>query len=155
MANSRATVATLVLSAATLVGIAGYESFKPVAYIPVPGDVPTIGYGETHGVHLGDRTTPERALVQLLASAESHADGVRKCIEVPMYQHEFAAAVSIAYNIGVGAFCRSTMVKKLNAGDYRGFCEGMTAWSRSGGKVYPGLVKRREKERALCLGEAA
>jgi lysozyme len=153
--SKRTTVGALILSASTLVGIAGYESFKPVAYVPVAGDVPTIGYGETHGVHMGDRITPDRALVQLLSSAQSHADGIRKCIKVPMYQYEFDAAASISYNIGVGAFCNSTMVKKLNAGDYQGFCDGFLAWNKSGGRVYPGLTKRREAERKTCLGGAA
>jgi len=62
----RLKVASLALSAAALVGLAGYEGFRDKAYIPVPGDVPTIGFGSTHGVKMGDTITPERALIRLL-----------------------------------------------------------------------------------------
>lgn len=150
--NNRVKVAALVLSASTLVGIAVNESYRPVAYLPTAADRPTLGYGETKGVHMGDKTTPDRALVQLLASAQSHADAIKPCIHVPMYQYEWDAAVSISYNIGAHAFCTSTMVRKLNAGDYRGFCDGMLAWNKQAGRVLPGLTKRRQQERAHCLG---
>jgi len=152
--NTRVKVAALVLSASTLVGLAINEGYRETAYIPVPGDVPTLGFGETSGVKMGDKTTPTRALVQLLQSAEKHADGVRACITVPMMQYEFEAAVSIAYNIGVGAFCGSTMVRKLNSGDYSGFCAGMLAWDKFRGKPLRGLTIRRQAEYKLCIGES-
>lgn len=61
----RSAMAVLVLAASTLVGIAVHEGYKDEAYIPVPGDVPTIGYGTTAGVRMGDRTTPVRSLARL------------------------------------------------------------------------------------------
>ena len=146
-------IASLVVSAAALVGIATHEGYRGEAYRDAVG-VPTIGFGETAGVKMGDKTTPGRSLVQLLGSTNRHADAIRKCIAVPLYQHEFDAYVSLSYNIGPGAFCQSTLVKKLNAGDYAGACEEIKRWNRAGGKVLPGLTKRREIEYRLCLGEA-
>lgn len=145
-------IASLALSAAALVGIAGNEAYRGTAYRDAVG-VPTVGYGETKGVTMKSKTTPERALVQLLASANKHADDIKQCIAVPLYQHEFDAYVSLAYNIGAKNFCRSTLVKKLNARDYPGACTEIRRWNRAGGKVLPGLVNRREKEYRMCMGE--
>ena len=148
----RLAAGAIVVSAAALVGIATREGYREKAYKDAVGVV-TVGYGETAGVRMGDRTTPERALVTLLSSANRHADAIRQCIRVPLYQHEFDAYVSLAYNIGSGAFCGSTLVKKLNAKDYAGACEEIKRWNRAGGKVLPGLTKRREKEYRLCKGK--
>ena len=148
----RLAAGALAVSAAALVGIATHEGYRSKAYKDTVG-IPTIGYGETAGVKIGDKTTPERALVQLLSSTEKHADAIRQCIKVPLYQHEFDAYISLAYNIGTGAFCRSTLVKKLNAKDYAGACEEIKRWNKAGGKVLPGLVKRREAEYRMCMGK--
>lgn len=153
MNKTRITVAALAVSAAALVGIATHEGYRGEAYKDTVG-IPTLGFGETAGVKMGDKTTPERALVQLLESAEKHADAIRQCIHVPLYQHEFDAYVSLAYNIGAGNFCRSTLVKKLNAKDYAGACDEIKRWNKVGGKVLPGLVIRREAEYRMCKGEA-
>jgi lysozyme len=143
----------MVLAASTLVGIAVHEGYREEAYIPVPGDVPTIGFGSTKNVHMGDKTTPERSLVRLLEEVDSvYAQGVRRCITAPMYQYEFAASVSLAYNIGVQAFCGSTVAKRFNAEDYAGACAAFDMWNKQGGRVLPGLVKRRAEERAVCEG---
>ena len=148
----RLAVGALAVSAAALVGIASHEGYRGEAYKDAVG-VPTIGYGETAGVKMGDKTTPERALVQLLESTEKHADAIRQCIKVPLYQHEFDAYISLAYNIGTGAFCKSTLVKKLNAKDYAGACKEIKRWNKASGKVLPGLVKRRETEYRMCAGQ--
>lgn len=152
MNKTRITVAALAVSAAALVGIATHEGYRGEAYRDAAG-IPTIGYGETAGVKMGDKITPERALVQLLESTEKHADAIRQCIRVPLYQNEFDAYISLAYNIGTGAFCKSTLVKKLNARDYAGACEEIRRWNKAGGKVLAGLVKRREAEYRMCKGE--
>jgi lysozyme len=148
----RVTVASLTFSAAGLVGIAAWEKYRGDAYLPTPNDRPTLGYGETRGVKLGDKTTPERALARLLGSAEAHADAVRECVHVPLHQHEFDAYVSLAYNIGTAAFCGSTLVAKLNALDYAGACKEILRWNRQAGRVLAGLVKRREIEFKQCMG---
>ena len=152
MRKSRIAAYSIAISAACLVGIATHEGYRSEAYKDTVG-IPTVGFGETAGVKMGDKTTPERALVQLLESTEKHADAIRQCIKVPLYQHEFDAYVSLAYNIGAGNFCRSTLVKKLNAKDYAGACEEIKRFNRADGKVLSGLTRRRQKEYRLCKGE--
>lgn len=151
MSNARIVVASLSLSAAALVGIATYEGYRSDAYMDVVG-VPTIGFGETKGVRAGDKTEPVRALVTLLDSAERHADGVRSCIKVPLYPHEFSAYVSLAYNIGVGAFCGSTLVKLLNQKRYAEACQQILRWDKAGGRQVRGLTLRRQAEYRTCTG---
>ena len=155
--SSRMGIGSLVLSAAALAVIAGYEGYRSTAYIPVPGDVPTIGHGTTRyedgkAVKMGDKVTPERARILLQHDASAFARAVQRCAPVPMHQHEFDAFVSLAYNIGEGAFCKSTLAKKLNALDYAGACREIEKWVYFKGKTLPGLVKRRADERARCEG---
>lgn len=157
MIHPRAAIAALVVSASALVGIAQWENYVEVAAPPVAGDVPTNGFGTTRNpdgtpVRLGDRTTPTRALVRLLADADEYARAVKRCAPVPMHQHEFDAFVSLTYNIGPGAFCGSTLARKLNAGDYAGACAEILRWNKAGGRVLSGLVKRRQYEHAKCTG---
>lgn len=161
LTQGRSAVALLVLAASTLVGIAVHEGYKDEAYIPVRGDMPTIGFGTTTGVRLGDRTTPVRSLVRLLDEIEGvYAAGVKRCVTVPLYQHEYEAFVSLAYNIGVSAFCRKALpgrspnlIDLINAGKYAEACARIEAFKYGPGrKVLPGLVKRRAEERALCEG---
>lgn len=148
----RIQVAALSLSAVALVGIAVHEGYKGEAYEPVKGDVPTIGFGTTEGVKMGDRITPERALVQLVRDANKFEAAVKRCAPVPMYQYEFDAYVSLTYNIGQNAFCKSTLVKRLNAGDYSGACAEILKWDKFNGRPLPGLTKRRQEEYQKCLG---
>ena len=150
--NSRIVVTALSLSAAALVGIAAHEGYSPVAYEPVKGDAPTIGFGTTEGVKHGDIITPERALVRLLKDANKFETAVKTCAPVPMYQYEFDAYVSLTYNIGAKNFCSSTLVKKLTAGDYAGACKEILRWDRFKGKPLAGLTKRRQREYEQCLG---
>lgn len=148
----RPAVTSLYLSAAVLVGIALEEGFTSKAVIPVPGDVPTIGFGTTEGVKKGDVITPERALVRLLGDADKFSEGVKKCAAVPLYQYEFDAYVSLSYNIGTGAFCNSTLVKKLKAYDYEGACKEILKWDKFKGEPLKGLTHRRQREYKLCMG---
>jgi lysozyme len=142
------------LSAATLVSMALHESYRGEAYLPTPNDVPTVGFGTTEGVKIGDKITPERALVRLLADAGKFEQAVKRCAPVPMYQHEYNAFVSLTYNIGAGAFCHSTLAKKLNAGDYEGACKEIDRWVYQNGRPLNGLIKRRSAERAMCEGRS-
>jgi lysozyme len=142
----------LTLGAATLVAIATHEGYRGQAYTPVKGDVPTIGFGTTDGVQLGDTITVERALVRLLADASKFEAAVKRCAPVPLYPHEFSAYVSLTYNIGEGAFCRSTLAKKLNQLDYDGACQEILRWDKFKGAPLPGLTKRRLEEHKLCTG---
>jgi len=148
----RIQVAALSLSAATLVGLALHEGYRENAYIPVPGDVPTIGFGTTEDVELGDKTTPERALVRLLKDANKFESAIQACVKVPLHQYEYDAYVSLTYNIGAKAFCSSTIVKKLNNQDYSGACQEVLKWDKFRGKPLPGLTKRRQQEYQKCIG---
>lgn len=150
--NVRLKIATLSLSAATLVSMAMHEGFRDKAYLPTPDDTLTIGFGSTKGVKAGDTITPERALVRLLEDAGTFEQAVKRCAPVPMHPHEFSAFVSLTYNIGPGAFCRSTVAKRLNAGDYTGACDAILMWDKQAGKTLRGLTIRRKAERDQCLG---
>ena len=153
--KSRVAVSGISISAALLVAIAAHEGYTDHAVEPVPGDVPTIGFGTTAGVKMGDKITPQRAMVRLLADADKHANAVRECAPVEMYQHEFDAYVSLTYNIGARAFCTSTVARKLKAGDYDGACQAILAFDKFKGKPLPGLTKRRQDEYKQCVGRAS
>lgn len=148
----RVSIATLVLSASALVGIAVHEGYREAAYRPVPGDVPTIGFGTTAGVQMGDRIEPVQALVRKLADVQQFEGALKRCVRVPLHQHEYDAFLSLAYNIGSGAFCGSTLVRLLNQGDYRGACDQILRWDRFQGQPLRGLTLRRQAEHRQCLG---
>ncbi|MBE5528800.1 glycoside hydrolase family 24, partial [Laribacter hongkongensis] len=103
-------------------------------------------------VKMGDRITPPKALARALTDVQKFEGALKQCVRVPLHQYEYDAFVSLAYNIGSGAFCGSTLVRKLNAGDYAGACAEIDRWTYAGGKRLPGLVKRRAEERARCEG---
>ena len=148
----RLVVGALSLSAAGLVGIAGYEGYSDEAYIPITGDVPTIGYGSTTDVQMGDTITPPKALERLMRDVGVAESAIGRCVKVPLYQHEYDAFASFAYNIGSEAFCSSTLVRKLNAGDYAGACSELKRWVYVDGRRVQGLANRREAEYRLCMG---
>jgi lysozyme len=148
----RSAIAALSLSAAALVGIATHEGFVGEAYRDIVG-VWTIGFGTTAGVRPGDRIEPVAALQRKLADVQRFEGALRQCVTVPLHQHEYDAYMSLAYNIGPGAFCGSTLVRKLNAGDYAGACREILRWNRAGGRVVQGLVNRRAAEYRQCIGQ--
>lgn len=152
MNKVRIAISALALSASALVGIAVHEGYSPVAYRPVPGDLPTIGFGTTDGVKMGDRTDPVQALTRKLADVQRFEGALRKCVRVPLHQHEYDAYLSLAYNIGPGAFCGSTLVRLLNAGQYREACDQILRWDRFQGQPLRGLTLRRQAEHRQCLG---
>jgi len=157
MSKVRIAVAALSMSAAAFVGLVAHEGYRDKAYIPVPGDRPTLGYGSTthadgRPVKLGDTTTPTKALARTMMDVDKFQGAMRQCVRVPLYQHEYDSLVQFAYNIGSDALCKSTLMRKLNAGDYEGACNEMTKWVYAGGRKVQGLVNRREAERKLCLG---
>jgi lysozyme len=147
----RRNAAILTISGLALLGIATHEGYREKAYRDVTG-VPTVGYGETKGITMNSTMTRLEAFQRLAISADEHAEGMVRCIKVPISQGEFDAYLSFTYNVGVGAFCRSTLVKKLNNMDYDGACKELLRWTQAGGKVYPGLVRRRQEEYNTCIG---
>lgn len=148
----RLPLVALRLSAVALVGIAGWEGYRSVAYIPVPGDVPTIGFGTTKDVKMGDTIDPVTALQKKIRDVEKFEGAVKQCVKVPLAQNEYDAYLSLAYNIGSGAFCRSTLVRKLNVEDYAGACEEILKWDKFKGKPLQGLTNRRQAEYKQCMG---
>lgn len=155
MRFNRLAIAAITLSASSLVGLLTMEGYTDKAIIPIPGDVPTIGFGTTGGVRMGDKTTPVKALNRALTDIQKFEGALKSCVTVPMHQHEYDAFVSLSYNIGSHAFCKSTLVKKLNAGDYEGACREILRWDKASGEVVRGLTLRREAEYKQCRGEAS
>ena len=160
----RRTVAGLTLSAAALVGIVLHEGYTDRAVIPVKGDVPTIGFGTTTGVKLGDTTTPPKALARALTDVQQFEGALKQCVTVPLAQHEYDALVTFSYNVGSRAFCQSTLVRKLNVQDYAGACAELLRWRFFQGKdcalptnarLCGGLATRREAEYRQCIGAAS
>lgn len=152
-ARPRMLVALLALSAAGYVGVVQYEGWCAKACIPVPGDVPTIGLGTTGGVKMGDTITPPVAIARSYRDIYKIETGIKNCVTAPLYQYEYDAYTSLAYNIGPTAFCASTLVQKLNAGEYAVACAQITRWDRFKGQPLVGLTIRRAKERQLCEGK--
>jgi len=145
-------IATISLSATALVALLLHEGYRENAYTPVAGDVPTIGFGTTTGVKLGDRTSPERALTVAMRDIQGFEGAIKECVTVPLHQYEYDAYTSLAYNIGSNAFCKSTLVRKLNDQDYVGACNQILRWDQFKGKPLAGLTKRRQEEHKKCLG---
>lgn len=152
MKMNRRSISALSLSAVALVGLVMSEGYSDKAIIPIPGDVPTIGFGSTQGVKMGDTTTPTKALGRALQDVQKFEGAVRQCVTVPLHQYEYDAYIRLSYNIGGKAFCDSTLVRKLNDEDYSGACLEILRWDRSGGKKIAGLTKRRQAEYQQCMG---
>lgn len=127
------------------------ERYRPTAYLPTPHDVPTIGWGHTKGVKMGDTCTTAQAEAWLQQDVASAANDVNNAVKVSINQHQFDALVSLTFNIGVDAFNGSTLLRKLNATDVQGAAGQFAVWNKQGGRVLPGLVTRRAAEAALFL----
>lgn len=127
------------------------EGFSAVAYIPVPGDVPTLGYGFTEGVRMGDTMTREEADRRLTAILAPYESVVGASCTNPPNQNEFDAMTLLCFNIGVSGFKKSTVLRCHNAGDHQAAARAFGLWNKSSGKVYTGLTRRRAEEAALYL----
>lgn len=152
--KQRTKVTALSLSAAALVALALSEGYTGKAVRPLPGDKPTIGFGTTDGVKMGDTTTPPIALARKLRDVQAFEGALKQCVKVPLSQGEYDSYTSLSYNIGSRAFCNSTLVKKLNAEDYDGACAEILKWDKFQGRPIRGLTLRREREYYMCKGEA-
>jgi lysozyme len=148
-----APIATAGLSGilAVAAGMIGYfEGRSLFAYLD-PVGIPTICEGVTRGVRLGDRATPQECDARLAEEVRRHARVVDRYVRVPVGPNTYASLVSFVYNVGEGNFARSTLLRRLNAGDRVGACNEMLKWVYAKGRKLPGLVTRRQTERALCL----
>ena len=144
--------ASAVVAAAAF--IAPWEGLRTKAYPDIVG-VWTVCYGETNGVQPGDSHTKAECDAMLSKQVKAYADRLSLCIddvqEARMPEGMKAAVMSWVYNVGTGAACRSTLVRKLNSGDLVGACNELPRWNRAGGREIKGLTNRRLAERKLCL----
>ena len=136
------------LSAQGLDLIKDFEGLRLAAYQDSAG-VWTIGYGHTGGVQPGDRITQAEAEKLLEQDTAWAQQAVRDLVNVPLTQGQFDALTSFTFNLGAGALESSTLLKKLNAGDYAGAQAEFGKWVHAGGEVLPGLVRRRAAEAEL------
>ena len=137
--------------AITVAFLCSAEGIRQVAYQDVNG-VWTDCVGETRGVRKGDVSTLEQCMAKLGARVLEFGAEVDACCPACSATPERkAAATSFFYNVGSATACRSSVVRKLNAGDVQGGCDALLLYNKAGGVVFPGLTKRRERERELCL----
>lgn len=141
------------LAAAALIAtplIERWEGTRPNPYRDIVG-VWTVCTGETR-VPMRRYTRDECRDMLRRAIVSDYGAGVLAA--VPALEHrprQFAASISLAYNIGVPAFARSTVARRFNRGDWRGGCDAFLMWTRAGGREVRGLVNRRRDEQRLCL----
>ena len=125
-----------------------WEGFRSKAYL-CPAGVWTIGYGHTSSAKPHMTITKSTAEVMLRGDLEIYANGVRNAVKVPLNQNQFDALVSFCYNIGIGAFSRSTLVRSLNSKNYLAAAKQFDKWVYANRVKLPGLVARRKAEREL------
>ncbi|NNM74748.1 lysozyme [Enterovirga sp. DB1703] len=132
--------------------LTGFEGVRYVAYKDSVG-IPTICMGETKNVRMGMTATPAECDKALIERANEFAAGVESCVpsakDMPV--ERYAAHVSLAYNIGTSAYCKSSIARLTNAGDVRGGCNAFLLYVKAGGITLKGLVNRRNEERRMCL----
>lgn len=152
MARNSRLKKTGAMMAAAVALVGAWEGLRTVAYRDVVG-IPTVCFGETRGVKMGNRYTVDECKAMLGDALVEFETGMRKCLKAPdaIPGKSYVAFLSLSYNIGTGAFCRSTVARRANAGDIRGACEAITMWNKAGGRVIKGLVNRRAEERKICL----
>lgn len=172
MSKIRVAIAGLSLSAAAFVSILTHEGYTSKATIPVPGDVPTFGFGTTEGVKLGQSIDPVTAVIRAQRDVVKFESGLKQCVTAPLYQYEYDTYTSMVYNMGAARFCASSIPAKLNAGQYEEACKTILEFTcgpatqatraKKGEKCYhktrplrhlPGLANRRQKEYEQCIGK--
>jgi lysozyme len=146
------------LAGATLTACAAFvgdfEGLYTKTYLD-PVGIPTVCYGETEGVKMGDRYTPAQCLEMLKAKLPRYWGEIANCIGADLADSlpdtRKIAFTSFAYNVGSGAFCRSTLLRRLKEGQTVAACNELLKWNRAGRKIFRGLERRRQAERKLCL----
>lgn len=142
-----AAAGAVAIAAVLIPSLEGVE-YKP--YRDVVG-VLTVCYGHTGADIIPGKTYSEAECKAMLdKDLVPFARSVERSVKVPASEYQKAALISFSYNVGVKAFESSTLLKKLNVGDSKGACDEMRRWNRAGGKVWKGLINRREVEREIC-----
>lgn len=133
----------------TLTHLSGQQHLK--AYLDIV-KVPTACDGITKGVKLGQTYTPAQCTELLERELVTHAEGVMACTPTLAGRpNQQIAAVSLAYNVGVAAYCKSSVDRAFDAKNWRAGCDALLAWNKAGGRVVKGLQLRRERERSTCI----
>jgi lysozyme len=132
-----------------------FEGFRSRAYRD-PVGVWTIGFGHTSmagmpEVRPGMVVSEEEAAVILRRDVEMFARGVRERLMRKVSDAQFSALVSFAYNVGLGALAKSSVLRAVNAGDFEAVPRRLALWTKAGGRTLPGLVRRRAAEAALFV----
>lgn len=132
-----------------------FEGLRLEAYLD-SASIATIGFGSIkypngNKVKLGDKINKAQAKEYKLHDLKEFENTVNTSVKVPLTQNQYDALVSLSYNIGSSAFKNSTLLKKLNSGDYKGSAEQFLVWNKVNSKKVQGLVNRREAERNLFL----
>ncbi len=145
------------IGAAGLALLKGDEGFRPEVYDDATGEAPgvilvgklTIGYGHTLGVKPGMKVDEAQATAYLMADVGRVEDAVNASVKVEINQNQFDALCVFAFNVGIGAFESSTLLRMLNEGKYGNAHDQFSRWNKVGANVVPGLVKRRRDEALL------
>jgi len=129
------------------------EGLRLSAYRDV-GGVPTIGYGHTAGVQMGQVITQDQANQFLADDLDIAGVHVEQLVKVALTQGQFDALVDFVFNLGFARLRDSTLLRVLNRGDYQAAAQQFKFWVMASGQVMPGLVKRRAAESALFLSDS-
>ena len=140
------------INAAGLELVKHFEGCKLEAYL-CPAGVPTIGFGCTTDVRLGDTINQQMADFMLLRDLARFEKGVERLVHVDITENQFSALVSFAFNLGLGNLGNSTLLKMINAGSPEAAAVQFTRWNRANGKVLEGLTRRRIAEQKLYQGK--
>jgi lysozyme len=153
MSRIRTGGANLALLACTT--LTGFEGYRLTAY-PDPathGPPWTACAGVTKGIHYGDTFTKQQCDEKTLAAMDEHGDRIEACVPAlkTVPRKTYVAQLSLAYNIGSGGYCKSSVARHLNEGDILAACDAMLKFDKARGVTFPGLTRRRTAERLLCL----
>jgi lysozyme len=130
----------------------GFEGLRLAAYRDCAG-VLTIGYGHT-GADVTEGLVIDEAWAEelLRADLKSAVDCVNRAVTAEITQSQFDALVDFCFNVGCGAFLKSTLLKKVNTADFAGAAAQFPLWVHAGGEVVAGLVRRRKREAEMFVG---
>ena len=141
-------------SPACIALIQSFEQCRLAAYMPTPNDRPTIGWGTTGAdIKMGMTWTQAECDQRFAADLDKFAQGVSAALTGETSQHQYDAMVSLAYNLGIGAFKASTLLRRHNAGEFDAADAQFAVWNKQAGKVLAGLTRRRAAEAAMYRGD--
>lgn len=161
--NFRLPIAALALSAAAFGGMVLKEGYTDRAVIPIPNDRPTVGFGSTFDdrgqpVKMGDTITPPQAIARSLAHIAKDETALKACVTGPLSQAEYDIAIDFAYQYGAATFCKSSMVRHINAGQYADACAAYLRYRFAAGKDCSdpanrcrGVWTRTQERHAKCM----